>query len=60
MRVWWNESKPNLCNVDKKIIQRFGVWEFFKKNDRFVIDKEIENKLLITVAPEGYLKCVKD
>ena len=37
-----------------------AVREFLKKNDRFVIDKKIENKLLITVAPEGYLKCVKD
>jgi len=37
-----------------------AVHEFLKKNDRFVIDKEIENKLLITVAPDGYLKCVKD
>jgi len=34
--------------------------EFLKKNDRFEIDKEIGNKLLITVAPDGYLKCVKD
>lgn len=37
-----------------------AVWEFLKKNDRFVIDKDLENKLLITVAPDGYLKCVKD
>lgn len=37
-----------------------AVWEFLKKNDRFVIDKNIENKLLITVAPDGYLKCIKD
>lgn len=37
-----------------------AVWEFLKTTDRFVIDKEIENKLLITVAPDGYLKCVKD
>lgn len=37
-----------------------AVHEFLKKNDRFIIDKEIENKLLITVAPDGYLKCVKD
>jgi len=36
-----------------------AVWEFLKNNDRFKIDKEIENKLLITVAPDGYLKCVK-
>lgn len=37
-----------------------AVWEFMKGNDRFVIDKDLENKLLITVAPDGYLKCVKD
>ncbi len=37
-----------------------AVWEFLKSNDRFVIDKEIENKLLLTVGPDGYLKCVKD
>jgi cephalosporin hydroxylase len=37
-----------------------AVREFLKKNDRFVIDKEIENKLLITAAPEGYLKCIRD
>jgi cephalosporin hydroxylase len=37
-----------------------AVREFLKTNNRFVIDKEIENKLLITVAPDGYLKCVKD
>jgi len=36
-----------------------AVWEFLKTNDRFVIDKDIENKVLITVAPDGYLKCVK-
>jgi len=37
-----------------------AVREFLKSNERFVIDKDIENKLLITVAPEGYLRCVKD
>lgn len=37
-----------------------AVWEFLKSNDRFVIDKDIERKLLITVAPDGYLKCIKD
>ncbi len=39
---------------------RTAVWEFLKSTDRFEIDKEIENKLLITVAPDGYLRCVKD
>jgi cephalosporin hydroxylase len=37
-----------------------AVKEFLKTSDRFVIDKEIENKLLITVSPDGYLKCVKE
>ncbi len=37
-----------------------AVWEFLKNNDRFEIDQEIPNKLLITVAPDGYLKCIKD
>jgi cephalosporin hydroxylase len=33
-----------------------AVNEFLKKNKNFVIDEEIEDKLLITVAPNGYLK----
>ena len=33
-----------------------AVWEFLKTNNRFEIDKSIENKLLITVAPDGYLR----
>jgi cephalosporin hydroxylase len=37
-----------------------AVWEFLKATDRFVIDQEYNDKLLITVAPDGYLRCVKD
>jgi cephalosporin hydroxylase len=37
-----------------------AVWEFLKTTDRFVIDQEYNDKLLITVAPDGYLRCVKD
>ena len=37
-----------------------AVREFLKQNPRFVLDSEIENKLLLTVAPGGYLKCVAD
>ena len=37
-----------------------AVREFLSRNNRFVVDEEIENRLLITVAPEGYLKCVKE
>ena len=33
-----------------------AIKEFFKQNKDFIIDKEIENKLLITAAPGGYLK----
>ena len=36
-----------------------AVWEYLKSHNEFVIDKKIENKLLLTVAPEGYLKRVK-
>ena len=44
---------------DKGNNPKTAVFEFLKHNDRFVIDKDIEQKLLITVAPSGYLKCVK-
>src|ERR1051326_1293074 len=37
-----------------------AVREFLKTTDRFVVDREIERKLLLTVAPEGYLRCIKD
>lgn len=37
-----------------------AVLEFLNTNDRFVIDQKIENKLLITTAPGGYLRCIKD
>lgn len=33
-----------------------AVWEYLKKHDGFKIDKDIHNKLMITVAPDGYLK----
>ena len=36
-----------------------AVWEFLKENDDFEIDKSIDYKLLISVAPDGYLKRVK-
>ncbi len=36
-----------------------AVYEFLKSNDTFQIDHSIDNKLLISVAPEGYLKKVK-
>ncbi|MBM4423647.1 MAG: cephalosporin hydroxylase [Chloroflexi bacterium] len=48
-RPWGKESNP-----------RTAVRGFLKNNDRFEIDEEIGSKLLITVVPDGYVKCVKD
>jgi cephalosporin hydroxylase len=33
-----------------------AVWEYLKTHHEFEIDKSIQHKLLITVAPDGYLK----
>lgn len=35
-----------------------AVWEYLKKHPEFEVDRGIQNKLLITVAPDGYLKRV--
>ncbi len=36
-----------------------AVYDFLKKNGDFEIDKSIDSKLLISVAPDGYLKRIK-
>lgn len=36
-----------------------ATYEFLKKNKRFVVDEDINAKLLLSVAPDGYLKCIK-
>ena len=36
-----------------------AVWDFVNEHPEFEIDHNIDNKLLISVAPEGYLKRVK-
>ncbi|MBL0057109.1 MAG: cephalosporin hydroxylase family protein [Chitinophagaceae bacterium] len=36
-----------------------AVHEFLKNNDGFVINKEIDHKLLVSVAPDGYMKRIK-
>jgi cephalosporin hydroxylase len=33
-----------------------AVYEWAKIHPEFEIDKEIDNKLLVSVAPDGYLK----
>ena len=36
-----------------------AVREFLKSHNNFIIDENIQNKNLITVAPDGYLKKIK-
>jgi len=48
-RPWGKDNNP-----------KSAVREFLKSNNRFRVDKQLENKLLITAAPNGYLKCIKD
>ena len=43
---------------DKGDNPKTAVWEYLKTHPEFEIDKEIDNKLLISVAPDGYLKRV--
>ena len=33
-----------------------AVWEFLKSHEEFAIDRSVQEKLLITVAPDGFLK----
>ncbi|MHA2238632.1 MAG: cephalosporin hydroxylase family protein [Candidatus Hodarchaeales archaeon] len=53
---WYVEDRP----WGKGNNPKTAVFEFLKTNSRFEIDKDIDNKLLISVNPEGYLKCIKD
>jgi len=41
---------------DKGNNPKTAVWEFLRTHPEFEIDKSIQHKLLITVAPDGYLK----
>ena len=41
---------------DKGDNPKTAVWEFMSKNKNFIIDKSIEHKLVITLAPDGFLK----
>ena len=46
-RPWGKNNNP-----------KTAIFEFLKSNDRFVIDDQIDSKLLLT-ASKGFLKCVK-
>jgi len=43
----------------KKKNPKSAIYEFLKTTNHFKIDKNITNKLLITAAPDGYLKCIR-
>jgi len=36
-----------------------AVWEYLKSHSEFEIDQAIQHKLLVTVAPDGYLKRIR-
>ena len=44
---------------DKGDNPKTAVIEFLKDNDNFIIDEGIENKLLISTCPNGYLRRIK-
>lgn len=44
---------------DKGNSPKTAVWEYLKSHSEFEIDRSIPDKLLITVAPDGFLKRVK-
>lgn len=48
-RPWSKDNNPKIA-----------VKEFVKSNNRFKIDEKIERKLLITAAPSGFLRCIRD
>jgi len=49
---YFSDPRPwGISNNPKTAVQ-----QFLKTNKNFIIDESIDNKLLISVAPEGYLK----
>jgi cephalosporin hydroxylase len=44
---------------DKGDNPKTAVWEYLKSHPEFEIDKSIQHKLLITVAPDGYLRRIR-
>lgn len=45
---------------DQRRNAKSALEEFMRENARFVVDHEIVDKLLITDAPDGYLRCVRE
>jgi len=55
---WWGSRLP-MRPWNQKNNPKLAVKKFLNENKRFVVDETIEKKLLVTVAPYGYLKCIK-
>ena len=57
------EDLPSDLSVDRpwgpSDNPKTAVWKFLESNNNFKIDEKIQDKLLVTVAPDGYLKRVK-
>jgi cephalosporin hydroxylase len=57
------EDVPNAMFLDRPWgignNPKTAVQEYLKSHPEFKIDKQIQNKLLITVAPDGYLRRIK-
>ncbi len=52
---YFSQKRPwGIANNPKTAVQ-----QFLKTNDNFIVDEQIDNKLLISVAPQGYLKRIK-
>jgi cephalosporin hydroxylase len=45
---------------DKGSNPKTAVWEFLRESQRFELDTAMAHKLMITTAPDGFLKCVGD
>lgn len=44
---------------DKGDNPKTAVWAYLEQDDRFEIDTDIHNKIMVTVAPDGYLRRVR-
>ena len=55
----WFKKNGTDSSLNKTNNPKTSVHEFLKLNNRFKIDKEFQRKLLVTSAPDGFLKCVK-
>ena len=54
------DAEWNLRMYGKDNNPATAVRQFLKGNGRFQVDEEIDARLLMSVAPGGYLRCVKD